>query len=171
LICGDGPLRSEVNRLIVRNKLTESVQLLGFCDNPFPILKAATIVISTSDYEGLPNVLLEAQALGVPVVATNCGFGPSEIIEHEVTGLLTETGQPTAIADAAEQILCNPALRREMSIAATERICRKYAAASIVTQWMDFFEEAVNGSASNCLPQQDVVTGLPPQDGNTRCAA
>ena len=172
LICGDGPLRGEVERLIARHKLSDSVKLLGFCENPFPILKAAALVISTSDYEGLPNVLLEAQALGIPAVATNCGFGPSEIIEHGSTGLLTETGQPTAIADAAEQILCNPDRHREMSIAAAERIRRKYNAASIVAQWMDFFEEAVNSdAASNCFPQQDAVTGLPPQDGNKRCAA
>ena len=172
IICGDGPLRGEVNRLIERHELTDSVQLLGFCKNPFPILKTATIVVSTSDYEGLPNVLLEAQALGIPAVSTNCGFGPSEIIEHGSTGLLTETGQPTAIADAAEQILCNPDRRRAMSIAATERIRGKYNASRIVSQWMDFFEEAVNSDvAANCFPQQDAVTGLPPQDGDNRCAA
>jgi glycosyltransferase involved in cell wall biosynthesis len=172
LICGDGPLRGEVKRLIARYDLTNSVRLLGFCENPFPILKTATIVISTSDFEGLPNVLLEAQALGIPAVATNCGFGPSEIIEHGVTGLLTETGQPQAIADAAEQILCNPERLREMSIAATEKIRRKYNAVSILAQWMDLFEEAINNSGSlNCFPLQDAVVGQPPQDGNTRCAA
>lgn len=153
LICGDGPLRSEIVQRIARYQLGDSVRLIGYRDNPFPILRAAKLFLSTSDYEGLPNSLLEAQALGIPAVATDCQFGPAEIIDHGETGLLVETGQPSAVADAVDQLLSNPDRLREMSIAAKEHTRRKYGVAIIMAQWMNFLEEASGiRNALKCSP-------------------
>ena len=78
-MCGDGPLRSKIEKQIDRYGLRKHVRLVGFRENTFPLLKTATVAVATSDFEGLPNNILEAQALGVPVVLTRSSFGPKKL--------------------------------------------------------------------------------------------
>ena len=59
----------------------------------------ADLLLSTSDFEGLPNALIEAQGLGLPAVATRCPFGPDEIVVDGVTGLLVPVGDAEALAE------------------------------------------------------------------------
>lgn len=142
-ICGDGPRRDYLADQIERRGLADHVTLLGFCDNPYPLLRQASLFLMTSDYEGLPNALLEAQALGVPAVATHCPYGPEEIVEQGATGILVEPGSPSAIAAAVEQLLADPDRRREMGLAAAERVKHHYEAKSIVRQWESLLAKLV----------------------------
>jgi glycosyltransferase involved in cell wall biosynthesis len=80
VIMGDGPERSDLEKLISRLGLDEQVLLTGYVDNPYPVIKAASAFVSSSNSEGFPNALVEAMALGCPVVATDCEVGPMEIL-------------------------------------------------------------------------------------------
>ena len=140
-ICGDGPLRGKIERLVEKYDLRPHVRTIGFRENIFPLLKSATLAVATSDYEGLPNNVLEAQALGVPVVSTRSSFGPGEIIQHEKTGLLTDRGNPDAVARAIIRLLSNDELRADMSIQAQQDVRRRFGLEATIPRWETLLNE------------------------------
>ncbi|MBI1347535.1 glycosyltransferase [bacterium] len=99
-VLGEGPQRSELEQAIHSQNLTDCVHLLGYVANPYPYLRAADVFVLASNYEGLPNVLLEALALGTPVIATDCPTGPREILEDGRWGWLVPLGDTPAITEA-----------------------------------------------------------------------
>lgn len=104
-LCGDGYLKEKIQNKINKLRLENVVRVLGHVENPFPIMKKAEAVILTSDWEGMPNVLVEAMALGVPVVSTDCKTGPNELIQNNITGFLARTGDPFDVADKIESLI------------------------------------------------------------------
>lgn len=79
----------------------------GFEQNPYNWIKQAKALVLSSDFEGLPTVLIEAIALGTPVVSTNCNFGPNEILTEELSKYLVPTEQSELLAKAIEDVLIN----------------------------------------------------------------
>jgi glycosyltransferase involved in cell wall biosynthesis len=134
-LCGEGPLAGPLERQARRLGVSDAITLLGFVANPFALMRQADLFLLTSDFEGLPNALIESQGLGVPAVATRCPHGPDEIVEDGVTGRLVPTGDAEAIAAAAADLLGNPQRRRQMGQAAAARARRLYDAAILVPQW------------------------------------
>ncbi len=128
VLCGDGPLRSELERSAVRLGVDAHVRFLGFCDNPFAWMARSDLFLLSSDFEGSPNALIEAQGLGVPAVATDCPFGPAEILEPGRTGWLVPRGDSEALARAIRAALDDPARLREMGLAARRRARESFAA-------------------------------------------
>jgi glycosyltransferase involved in cell wall biosynthesis len=84
LIIGEGPRFEDLKKLIENLKLQKNVKLLGNQSNPYKFMKYADAFILTSLREGFPNVLVEAMAVGIPVISTNCFSGPSEIIADAI---------------------------------------------------------------------------------------
>ena len=82
-IVGDGPYKNQIEVRIKELKLETKVKLLGSKKNPYPILKNSKGLILSSKYEGLSNVILEALILEKPVIATNCPYGPKEILSED----------------------------------------------------------------------------------------
>lgn len=80
LLVGKGPLRPEVERQVQALGLTDRVVFAGFHANPYPIIANARAMVLSSDFEGLAMVLLEALALGVPAISTDCPSGPAEFL-------------------------------------------------------------------------------------------
>ncbi len=118
LILGEGPLRRLLEERVQELGVRDSVYMPGFSANPYPALAAADLCLMSSDYEGTPNVLLEAQALGIPVVSTDCPTGPSDIIDDGRTGLLVPRGDSGMLADAICTLLEETELRKNMGEAA-----------------------------------------------------
>jgi|SaaInl8_200m_RNA_FD_contig_111_169589_length_9493_multi_4_in_0_out_0_9 glycosyltransferase involved in cell wall biosynthesis len=91
-IIGDGQEKENLLDLVKNLNLTHKVDLIGFQDNPYKFMKQANLYILSSWYEGLPNVVLEANSLGLPAIAFACPGGTSEIINDGVNGFLIECG-------------------------------------------------------------------------------
>ena len=86
VLLGQGPLIGEAKKLAKALGVAHRVHFLGFHKNPFPIVKSAALLTLCSDFEGLGMVLLEAIAVGVPVISTDCQSGPNEILmAHQLT--------------------------------------------------------------------------------------
>jgi len=99
VIVGEGEERDKLERLVFELEITERVLLAGALDNPYRVLAGAALLVLSSRWEGYPNVLLEALALDVPVVATDCQHGPRELLD---TGHLVPVGNPISLARAMD---------------------------------------------------------------------
>ena len=115
VLVGDGEDEARVRAKCAELGLDSDVVFTGFTRNPYRYLARATISVLTSRFEGLPNVLIESMALGVPIVSTACQFGPVEILGDNEYGILTPVGDAEAFARAVEALLDDPDRRRELS--------------------------------------------------------
>lgn len=118
VIVGEGEQRANLEKLIADLGLVDRVVLSGALDNPFGVLARAALLVLSSRWEGYPNVLLEAMALGVPVVATDCPHGPREILADGVHGRLAPVGDTAALTHAMDAELAQPSSGQEHVIAA-----------------------------------------------------
>jgi len=108
VIVGEGPLREELESTARALGIADSFDLPGFVDNPYAWLARSRMFVLSSRWEGLPNALIEAMAVGTPVVATDCPSGPAEILEHGRLGPLVPCQDPDALAAAMEQVWADP---------------------------------------------------------------
>jgi glycosyltransferase involved in cell wall biosynthesis len=108
MILGEGPLQTELESLIAELGLAASVSLPGFCPNPFAYMNRASLFVMSSAWEGSGNVLVEALALGIPSVSTDCPYGPRETLADGKYGPLVRVGDHEALASAMLQTLDNP---------------------------------------------------------------
>jgi len=108
IILGDGPLRSELEALIVELGLSNVVKLQGYVENPLKYFARADIFVLSSYAEGLPNVLVEAMMCGCTPVSTDCPTGPREVIQDGKYGYLVPMRDPAAMAAGIEEALDNP---------------------------------------------------------------
>ena len=111
LIIGEGPLREKIISWIKEMSLDEDILLIGFQKNPFKYISKAEVFVLSSFVEGFGNVIIEAMALGIPVISTDCPSGPGEIIDHGVNGFLVPVGDYRSIAEYILEILHNGFLR------------------------------------------------------------
>lgn len=130
LILGEGSERDRLERLVHQLNLTEHVSLPGFAGNPFAYLARSSLFVLSSATEALPTVLIEALALGVPVVSTNCRNGPGEILNDGQYGRLVPVGDAAALAGAMRDALSQP--RRKVPQEALRRFTFDAAVAEYV---------------------------------------
>lgn len=109
LILGEGEERPALEALATRLGLQERVRLPGFTFDTWSHYAAASLFVLASDFEGFGNVLVEALAFGLPVVSTDCDFGPREILEGGELGSLVPCGSADALAGAMRETLVKPA--------------------------------------------------------------
>lgn len=132
LILGEGPERPKLEALAAELGVASDVIMPGFVSNPLPILKTASVFASTSIWEGFGNAVVEAMALGVPVVATQTD-GPAEILEQGRWGRLVPVGEPAALALALGAALDDPGPdpRHRAQQFSVERSVDEYLAAAL----------------------------------------
>jgi glycosyltransferase involved in cell wall biosynthesis len=120
VVVGDGPLRAEVESRVAAAGLAGRFHLTGLRRDVPDLLHSFDVFALTSLWEGLPRVLIQAMAAGLPVVATAVD-GSAEAVEDGVNGLLTPPGDPQALAAALLRLLGDPALAAQMGAAGQER--------------------------------------------------
>ncbi len=126
LIAGEGDARPELDALINTLGLVHRIRLLGYCEDPIGLYQAMDILALSSLREGLPNVLLEAMALEVAVVATRVAGVPG-LIHDEETGLLIEPGSVEELVDALDRLLSNDRLRDRLGRAGRTVVEAKFS--------------------------------------------
>jgi glycosyltransferase involved in cell wall biosynthesis len=147
-ILGEGPLRGELGALTEQLGLSDVVSFEGFQENPYAYMRAADAFVLSSAYEGFGNVIVEAMALGTPVVATDCPYGPGEILEGGRFGVLVAPGDARALAGGLERVLNDPRLRIRLAREGTER-ARAFAAATVANSYGRLFEEVLASSSAD----------------------
>ena len=134
-IYGVGPAEKELMRKIVEDKFEQKIILMGASDNVPGELSNAAIFVLSSDYEGLPNALMEALAAGVPSISTDCPCGgPASLIENGVNGILVPVNDKEAMANALKSLADDRLARCQYSINAKGK-AEQYRKAEIIDQW------------------------------------
>jgi len=108
LIVGEGADRPELERLVSELGLEDDVQLPGFAENPYALMTQSAVFVLSSVTEGLPTVLIEALAVGTPIVSTDCKSGPQEILDGGRLGRLVPAQDAPALASAILATLDHP---------------------------------------------------------------
>ncbi|EED35719.1 glycosyl transferase, group 1 family [Luminiphilus syltensis NOR5-1B] len=108
IILGDGEQRESLQRLAEQLGIADDIGLPGFQKNPWAWMSRSRVFVLSSRWEGSPNTLSEALALGVPVVATDCPSGPREVLDGGVVAPLVPMGDAGALASGMEQMLNSP---------------------------------------------------------------
>lgn len=134
VIAGDGPQACELRELVAELQLDGRVIFPGTVTGLQALMREADAFVLSSRYEGFPNVLLEALACRVPVVATDCPGGPREILQDGEFGLLVPSEDPTALAGALRRLATDVSLRYRLS-ARAPLATEKYSIDHVVARW------------------------------------
>lgn len=130
IILGEGELRDALALQTERLGIADDVSLPGFDRNPFAAMRAASLFVLSSRFEGLANVLIEAMACGTRVVSTDCPSGPREVLQDGRWGSLVPVGDPAALARAMVAALDDqrpPDVRSRAADFSDERAVLRYA--------------------------------------------
>ncbi|MBR5799314.1 MAG: glycosyltransferase family 4 protein [Lachnospiraceae bacterium] len=115
-LLGVGELEQELRAQVTALGLEKEVVFRGFCENVLEEIKDCGMYVLSSDYEGISNSMIEALAMGVPVIATDCPVGGTKMyIEDGVNGLLVPVGNQAAMVQAMQKIAGDPALAGKLS--------------------------------------------------------
>lgn len=146
LIClGDGPLRPQVKAWAEQLGVADRVSLPGSRPDAPELLAGADLLVLFSFVEGLPGVVLEAGARGVPVVASDVG-GTGEVIEGGVTGLLVAAGDEAACTRAILRLLEEPELARLLGARLRREVEERYALEAVTRRYLDLYRSLLQGS-------------------------
>lgn len=120
IIYGDGCIRDELIQYVADKGYADRINLPGVTDDTREAIKNAGVFVLTSDTEGMPNALIEAMCMGLPVISTDCPCGgPAELIEDGKNGLLVPVRDTDALTTALDRLLSDEQLRRSLGEAAT----------------------------------------------------
>lgn len=133
IILGEGPLRQPLEKQIEKLQLADSIHLKGYA-NPFPYYAAADIYTMPSRYEGMPNALLEALAMGVPSVISDALMGPLNFISDRNNAMIVPVENAAALAAAFSDLSDNDALRSALSNSAKQAI-RPFMIDEVMPKW------------------------------------
>lgn len=147
-IYGEGPLRHTLQKKIDSMNLSDRVFLMGAFPNVHQRIASAKIFVLSSDFEGMPNALIEAMAMGLPCISTDYSPGSAcEFIHDGENGLITPRGDAGALTAAMNKLLDDAELRRGIGKRAKE-IKNKLAPDRIYDEWEQFFYTMVGSHAS-----------------------
>jgi L-malate glycosyltransferase len=137
VLVGDGPLRAELEREATSLGLRDSAIFLGDRQDIPAVLASLDVAVNTSDSESLSNVILEAMAAGLPVVAYKVG-GNSELLNHE-RGALIPLGNETNFAEAIQKLLCDSALREQLGRNAKNFAQQHFSLEKVRQQYVELY--------------------------------
>ena len=145
LLVGDGPLRESLIALAKAETIEKAIRFVGQVSNVKPFFGVADIMVLPSFSEGSPNVVLEAMAARVPVVATRTG-GVPEIIRDRETALLVPTGNSTAMASALVELIDSEELRLRLAGRARDHVAAEFTPAQYDARLMAVYHETLRAA-------------------------
>lgn len=134
VIVGEGKLRVELVGKIKSLGLESRISLPGATTTPYGVFEQAEIFVLSSESEGYPSVLMEAMSVGLAVISTDCSFGPSEIVQHGIDGILVATKDTQALSNAISYLIENPLKRKELGAAALEN-SKRFELLRVMKEW------------------------------------
>lgn len=138
---GDGSLKETLLQLVKEKHLDKRIYFAGDTDNVPNILKKCNLFVLSSDYEGMPNALMEAMAVGVPCISTDCPCGgPKELIKNGEEGLLIPTGNIEEMKKAIDTILSNEKKRVELGNKAYVK-AKEFRGEKVFVLWENYFNK------------------------------
>lgn len=140
IMVGEGSEESTLRDLVRRTALQEKVRFAGFQSNPYRYMSRSSVFAFPSLSEGFGMVLVEAMACGLPVVATDCVAGPSEILQNGRCGILVPVADEDALAQGIVTILTNAALRDRLAAEALRRVA-DFEPAKVVASYEQLFHD------------------------------
>lgn len=145
IIWGEGPDRAALEQQIARLDLARAVRLPGTSANRESWLETAGVFVLSSRYEGFSNATAEAMGAGLPVIAFDCDYGPSDMIDDGETGLLVRPEDTEALAAAMRRMMEDVSLRERLGRAARQRAA-DFSPASVTHRWLKLIESAAKTS-------------------------
>lgn len=142
IIYGEGELRGYLEELIKENHLEDRVLLPGNCKTALLEVSKSQIFLLTSRFEGMPNALMEAMAVGIPSISTDCDFGPAELIENGKNGFLVKVDDIDEIANCLKQLLETQNLRDKIS-KESMKIMETHSLEYIFDKYFSYFKSIV----------------------------
>jgi GalNAc-alpha-(1->4)-GalNAc-alpha-(1->3)-diNAcBac-PP-undecaprenol alpha-1,4-N-acetyl-D-galactosaminyltransferase len=134
-IYGDGPLAKQLRRQIEQAGLTGRIFVKGNTSEPWAVMAQADAFVMASAYEGFPNALLEAMAVGLPCVATDCRSGPRELSRDGVDALLARPNDEADLRNSMRRLMCDSTLRNDLGIRARGSVVERYSLPTILAAW------------------------------------
>lgn len=145
VIYGAGPLLQDLRDQAAAAGVADRIAFPGHADDLPSRLREAGLFVLSSRYEGFPNVLCEAMAVGTPVIATDIASGPREILRDGQDGVLVAPGSAEALADAIRGLMDDEARRRALGERARSVLTR-YALAAVIESWDRAFSDGPSQS-------------------------
>jgi len=137
---GDGPDQKKVEAMVHEIGIDNNVVFAGVTTSIYESIRLSKIFVLSSDYEGIPNALIEAMSVGLPCVSTDCSPGGARIlIDHMKNGILVPCGDADALADAIIMLLGNKNLSDQIG-AEAKKIIKKFEPERIYGLWKEFIE-------------------------------
>jgi hypothetical protein len=163
-IYGGGDQRPKLRDRILNMGLYNKVHLMGPHSPIEPEWAKGTIAVSTSRHESFGMTLVEAMCCGLPVISTDCDYGPREIIKDGVDGLLVPVGKVKAVTDALIRLIDDEDLRRRLGAAARDN-ARRFDPTQVVKEYENLFDELAEAASdrdalADFAPVADCVVGL-----------
>ncbi|WP_417518022.1 glycosyltransferase family 4 protein [Marinobacter sp.] len=151
---GDGRQRSELEVQAASLKSAGAIEFLGFRSDRLALLAQFDLFVMTSSLEGIPRCLMEAMAVGVPVVAYDIP-GVDQLVKHGETGLLAPLGDVNALVDCCNQALTNPELARHLVANARALIDKRFSAARMAREYEALFAQLVSPDQPESSPKNE----------------
>ncbi len=141
-IAGEGPMRGELQKLAEKLAVKPRVRFLGWRDDTASLLAASDLFVCPSRHEPLGNVVIEAWAQGIPVIAAD-SMGPGTLIEHLDNGVLVPVDDEATMGRAIRTVLEDDDLRERIARRGYEAYQAQFTEERVVKQYMDFFEKVL----------------------------
>ncbi|MHA7924487.1 MAG: glycosyltransferase family 4 protein [Marinobacter sp.] len=154
-LLGDGSQRLELEAHAGTLRSASAISFLGFRSDRLEQLSRFDLFVMTSSLEGIPRCMMEAMALGIPVVAYDIS-GVDQLVEHEQTGLLAPLGDKVALAECCQRVLEDPSLAQALAAQARETIALQYSAARMANEYEALFARLLERQAPGKSPERVV---------------
>lgn len=138
-IYGKGSEKERISDLILCNKLEKKITLMGNVEHIQEAYEEAGIFVMTSDYEGMPNALMEAMACGLPCISTDCPCGGPAVLLQNNCGMLFPVGDKIQLAKKMEILATNSTIRARMALKARDK-AKRYTQKEIYQQWNEYVQ-------------------------------